>query len=230
MSPRSATRRVATPDALNYVFADEAAGVYKKLVVKGKHLLGAILVGDASDYGPLLQLALNGVALPEHPENLILPARIGGGKGIGVDALPDAALVCSCNSVSKGAICEAVEGRLHDARCAEKGDEVLAQVIRDGDALLPHSASMTIFASGRSRRAPWRTSSPFQRTERRAADLHGLADGAFGNAVARSTRARRRAARRRDCLLPPPMRAGRIRFSGCSGSATPFSASCSSGP
>jgi len=99
----------ATPDALNYVFADEAAGVYKKLVVKGKHLLGAILVGDASDYGPLLQLALNGVALPEHPENLILPARIGGGKGIGVDALPDAALVCSCNSVSKGAICEAVK-------------------------------------------------------------------------------------------------------------------------
>jgi len=77
--------------------------------VKGKHLLGAILVGDASDYGPLLQLALNGVALPEHPENLILPARIGGGKGIGVDALPDAALVCSCNSVSKGAICEAVK-------------------------------------------------------------------------------------------------------------------------
>jgi len=102
----------STPGALNYVFTDEAAGVYKKLVVSGdrKSLLGAILLGDAADYGPLLQLTLNGVALPEHPEDLILPVRAGGGKGIGVDMLPDAALVCSCNSVSKGQICEAVRG------------------------------------------------------------------------------------------------------------------------
>jgi nitrite reductase (NADH) large subunit len=100
----------STPDALSYVYTDEI--VYKKLVVSGdrKSLLGAILVGDAGDYGPLLQLALNGVALPEHPEDLILPARIGGGKGIGVDMLPESALVCSCNSVSKGQICEAVKG------------------------------------------------------------------------------------------------------------------------
>jgi nitrite reductase (NADH) large subunit len=100
----------STPDALSYVYTDEV--VYKKLVVSGdrKSLLGAILVGDAGDYGPLLQLALNGVALPQHPEELILPVRIGGGKGIGVDMLPDSALICSCNSVSKGQICEAVKG------------------------------------------------------------------------------------------------------------------------
>src|SRR4030095_6681387 len=90
---------------------EEAAVVYKKLVVSPdrKHALGAILVGDASDYGALLQLALNPVPLPEHPEELILPLRAGGGKGIGVDMLPDSALVCSCNSVSKGQICEAVK-------------------------------------------------------------------------------------------------------------------------
>jgi nitrite reductase (NADH) large subunit len=99
----------ATPDSLNYVFTDEATGVYKKLVVKDKRLLGTILLGDTSDYGPLLQLMLNGVPLPAHPEELILPVRTGG-KGVGVDALPDAALVCSCNSVSKGRICEAVKG------------------------------------------------------------------------------------------------------------------------
>ena len=100
----------STPDALNYVYTDEAAGVYKKLVVSPdrKHALGAILVGDASDYGPLLQLALNPVPLPEHPEELILPLRAAGGKGVGVDLLPGAALVCSCNSVSKAQICEAV--------------------------------------------------------------------------------------------------------------------------
>ncbi len=101
----------ATPDALNYLFTDEAAGVYKKLVVSAdrKYALGAILVGDTSDYGALLQLTLNGGPLPEHPEDLILPMRAGKAKGFGLDSLPDAALVCSCNSVSKGAICDAVK-------------------------------------------------------------------------------------------------------------------------
>src|SRR5262249_7679117 len=70
----------ASRDATSYVYTDEI--VYKKLVVSAdrKQLLGAILVGDASDYGPLLQLVLNGVPLPEHPEDLILPVRTGSGK------------------------------------------------------------------------------------------------------------------------------------------------------
>jgi len=99
----------STPGALNYVFTDEAAGVYKKLVVAEdrKQLLGAILLGDASDYGTLLQLTLNPMPLPEHPEELILPAREGK-KGLGIEMLPDSALICSCNSVTKGAICAAI--------------------------------------------------------------------------------------------------------------------------
>ena len=99
------------PDALNYVFTDEASGIYKKLVVSGdrKRLLGAVLVGEADDYGSLLQLTLNAIPLPEHPEDLILPAREGGAsKGMGVAAFPDTALICSCNNVSKGALCCAV--------------------------------------------------------------------------------------------------------------------------
>src|SRR5258706_168376 len=99
-----------TPNALNYVFTDEAAGVYKKLVVSPdrKYVLGGILLGDAADYRTLLQMALNPLPLPEHPEDLILPARAGSGKGIGVDLLPGSALICSCNNVSKERICEAV--------------------------------------------------------------------------------------------------------------------------
>ncbi|MGQ0545372.1 MAG: nitrite reductase large subunit NirB, partial [Betaproteobacteria bacterium] len=101
----------ATPNALNYVFTDEAAGVYKKLVVSGdrKYLLGAVLVGDATDYGALLQMTLNPLPLPEHPEDLILPAREGAKKGLGVDLLPAGATICSCNNVTKGALCGAIE-------------------------------------------------------------------------------------------------------------------------
>jgi nitrite reductase (NADH) large subunit len=101
----------ATLNALNYVYTDEAAGVYKKLVVSGdrKYLLGAILVGDAAEYGGLLQMALNPLPLPEHPEDLILPAREGAKKGLGVDLLPASAAICICNGVSKGALCDAIE-------------------------------------------------------------------------------------------------------------------------
>jgi nitrite reductase (NADH) large subunit len=100
----------ASSDAASYVYTDEI--VYKKLVVSAdrKQLLGAILVGDTLDYGPLLQLVLNAMPLPPHPEELILPTRdVTAKKGLGVDLLPDAALVCSCNSVTKGEIRKAVQ-------------------------------------------------------------------------------------------------------------------------
>jgi nitrite reductase (NADH) large subunit len=100
-----------TLGALEYVYTDPLAGIYKKLVVSqdGKSLLGGILVGDATDYGTLLQMALNGLPLPAHPEDLILRAREGGeAKGLGVDMLPAAATICSCNNVSKGALCDAI--------------------------------------------------------------------------------------------------------------------------
>jgi nitrite reductase (NADH) large subunit len=90
---------------------DERAGTYKKLVLSadGSRLLGGILVGDANDYGTLLQLMLNAMPLPSRPESLLLPAAEGGeSAGMGVAALPVTAQICSCNSVTKGAICEAV--------------------------------------------------------------------------------------------------------------------------
>ena len=102
----------ATKGSLAYSFVDERAQVYKKLVVSdcGKYLLGGVLVGEAEDYGTLLQLMLNRMPLPDRPESLILPALDGAAKpGIGVGALPDAAQICSCNNVSKGAICAAID-------------------------------------------------------------------------------------------------------------------------
>lgn len=94
-----------------YQFTDERKQVYKKIVVSscGTYLLGGVLVGDAAEYGTLLQMMLNRIALPESPEFLILPQADGAARPmLGVDALPDAAQICSCNDVSKGAICVAV--------------------------------------------------------------------------------------------------------------------------
>ncbi len=90
---------------------DAVAGTYKKLVVdaEGKYLLGGILVGDAAVYGTLLQLMQNQMALPPHPEDLILPPRSGATLAMGVEQFPDTAQICSCNNVTKGQICTAIQ-------------------------------------------------------------------------------------------------------------------------
>ena len=100
-----------TANSRSYQYIDEVKQIYKKIVVSqdGKQLLGAVLVGNADEYGTLLQMALNGITLPESPEFLILPSSDGQAKpGLGVDALPDSAQICSCNNVTKGQICAAV--------------------------------------------------------------------------------------------------------------------------
>ena len=100
-----------TRGASAYTYIDQRMRVYKRIVVNktGKKLLGAVLVGDTADYGMLLQTMLNELALPKHPDTLILPQRDGGGMPAGaVCALPDSAQICSCHDVSKGAIVAAV--------------------------------------------------------------------------------------------------------------------------
>ncbi len=100
-----------TPHCRSYQYVDERKQIYKKIVVSdnGEKLLGAVLVGDAAEYGTLLQMALNGIKLPADPEFLILPSSDGKAKpGLGPDALPETAQICSCNSVTKGQICAAV--------------------------------------------------------------------------------------------------------------------------
>lgn len=64
-----------TPDAIDVLYADPVAGVYKKLVLAADAhtLLGGILVGDASAYDSLS--ALVGVRLEENPASYVLPAR-----------------------------------------------------------------------------------------------------------------------------------------------------------
>lgn len=95
-----------TPGALDVVYADPVAGVYKKLVLSddAATLLGGVLVGDAAAYGSLRPLV--GAALGADPAAYLLPAD--GVALPGDGALPDEALVCSCNSVTAGAIRHAV--------------------------------------------------------------------------------------------------------------------------
>lgn len=94
------------------VFEDAVKGIYKRINVSadGKYLMGGVLVGDASAYNMLLQTAKNNVVLPPNPGDIILGSRSESqaDADAGVLGLPDEALICSCESISKGQIIDVV--------------------------------------------------------------------------------------------------------------------------
>jgi len=107
-----------TEGAISCVFSDQRENTYKRLVTSAdsKLLLGAVLVGDCSEYDTLLQYHLNQIELPGDSQGLILPTT-GEPVGLGVAALPTTASICSCHNVTKGDIVTAI-----DAGCCSLGD------------------------------------------------------------------------------------------------------------
>ncbi|WP_333003958.1 nitrite reductase large subunit NirB [Vibrio coralliilyticus] len=99
-----------TEGAQEMTLQDTVSGVYKKLVVDetGKFLLGAILVGDNSDYDALLQCYLNQTELPDHAANLLFDTSMLQGE------MNDTAIICSCHNVSKGDLVSAIQAGAHD--------------------------------------------------------------------------------------------------------------------
>jgi nitrite reductase (NADH) large subunit len=73
---------------------------YRKLIVRDRRLVGAILVGDTAAAGSLVQYFDRGDPLPEDPLELLCR----------ITAAPDPAtrIICNCNKVTEGQICEAV--------------------------------------------------------------------------------------------------------------------------
>ncbi len=101
-----------TPGAEEMSFIDPIKGSYKKIVLSsdGTKLLGGVLVGDTSDYGMLVaQVQANTVLT--NPAELIVPSFDGARVKA---ALPNSAMICSCENVSKGAIVTAIRDGASD--------------------------------------------------------------------------------------------------------------------
>ena len=93
---------------LSIIYENKTKGIYKRINVShnGKTLLGGIMVGDAEDYSILHQMYLNNMPLPDNAEELIVGARGEGGSPFGSAMdLPDTAVICSCEAVTKGDVC-----------------------------------------------------------------------------------------------------------------------------
>jgi len=88
------------------VFSDSRRGVHRKLVLDGDRLAGALLVGDTAQARKLSQFLRTGEPLPAE---LLQGGDGAGADGAGAGAPPDEnALVCSCNSVTRGTIESAI--------------------------------------------------------------------------------------------------------------------------
>ncbi|WP_020606910.1 nitrite reductase large subunit NirB [Spirosoma spitsbergense] len=98
------------PECRTVVYENRAKGVYKRINISadGKELLGGILVGDADQYNMLLQTCKNKTILPPNSEDLILGSRGGEEAGAGVMSLPDDAIICSCEAITKAMLCHEI--------------------------------------------------------------------------------------------------------------------------
>lgn len=99
-------------DVDTITFQDFRRGLYKRVNIArdADIVLGGMLVGDVSQHAHLMHMVESRTPVPDPAESLV----VGGGEmSGGPDALPDSAQICSCESVAKGAICDAVrEGEL----------------------------------------------------------------------------------------------------------------------
>ncbi|SIS39943.1 nitrite reductase large subunit NirB [Insolitispirillum peregrinum] len=94
------------------VFRDAGRGVYKRIVLHGNTIKGAVLYGDTADGGWYFQLLRAGEDVTAHRDTLIFgPAFAGDTSGNpkqAVAALSDDAEICGCNGVCKGTIVSAI--------------------------------------------------------------------------------------------------------------------------
>jgi nitrite reductase (NADH) large subunit len=96
------------------VFRDPARGVYKRLVIEGDRLIGAVMYGDTADGSWFFGLIKDGTDIAAMRDTLIFGPAWQGGTGAdplaAVAALPPEAEICGCNGICKGTITAAIEG------------------------------------------------------------------------------------------------------------------------
>ncbi len=94
---------------------DAARGVYKKLVLRGNKLRGAVMYGETVDGPWYFQLMRDGIDVSELREHLLFGqvhlGDAGRGGASNVASMPDTAEICGCNGVCKGEIVNAIVGK-----------------------------------------------------------------------------------------------------------------------
>lgn len=100
-------------------WADPVRSVYKKLVVRGGVVVGAVLLGDTATSGVVTQAFDRRTPLPADRLHLLFAGAGGGAPAAGSpESYGDGDVVCSCNAVSAGTL----------RGCAERGLRTVPEV------------------------------------------------------------------------------------------------------
>ena len=99
-------------------YEDPALGMYRKVILKGGKLAGAILVGDTADSHRYMDWLRTGKDIARLRRQLLFPAP-GDDTGADIAEMAESETVCGCMGVTKGAIIQAIH---------EKGVNSLAQL------------------------------------------------------------------------------------------------------
>ncbi|MGB3407299.1 MAG: nitrite reductase large subunit NirB [Jannaschia sp.] len=96
------------------VFRDPSRGIYKRLVLEGQRLIGAVMYGDTGDGAWFHGLIKDRTDVTGMRDTLIFgPAFQGGAQAdplAAVAALPGDAEICGCNGICKSTIVDAIRG------------------------------------------------------------------------------------------------------------------------
>jgi NAD(P)H-dependent nitrite reductase large subunit len=87
-------------------YAEPSRGVYKKLIVRDRRLAGAIVIGDGAVVPGLLRTFSDSTPVPESRAELMFQPIAG--PPAQPQSVPDTALICNCNGVTKAQIIESV--------------------------------------------------------------------------------------------------------------------------
>ncbi len=132
------------------VLRDPARGVYRRVVLEGDHVIGAVMYGDTAEGSWFFDLIRDKADVSAMRDTLIFGQAYQGGSPLdpmaAVAALPDEAEICGCNGVCKGTIVAAVKDKglttLEEVRavtkasascgqCTAKVEQVLAVTLGD---------------------------------------------------------------------------------------------------
>ncbi|WP_026259236.1 nitrite reductase large subunit NirB [Uliginosibacterium gangwonense] len=95
------------------VFSDPSMGIYKRVVLKDDHIIGAVMYGDTADGAWYFQMIKDHQNVSDIRNHLLFgKSHLGdtGHKGQNQAAsLPDTAEICGCNGVCKGTIVKSIK-------------------------------------------------------------------------------------------------------------------------
>ncbi|MGN6818714.1 MAG: nitrite reductase large subunit NirB [Sphingomonas sp.] len=108
------------------VLRDASRGVYKRVVLKGDCVVGAVLYGDTADGGWYFDLMKRAEDISATRDLLIFGQAFASGGGqadpkAAVAALSDGAEICGCNGVSKGQVVSCIAKGAHSLDAVRAG-------------------------------------------------------------------------------------------------------------